>query len=143
MSTLENARELKMSATENLKNTFDELVKAYDYDFDAKELLAKKIKDSGKSLRVVINDELEWEASNVEGYEEYPTVVQSITVFLDEDKVCEVERWFGIEKVDSTHTGLGGRWQTIRVDEGGHEGLIELLEDFGHDVDEPDVPEWR
>jgi hypothetical protein len=69
--------------------------------------------------------------------------VQSITVFLGEDLVFEMERWFGSEKVDSTHTGLGGRWQTIGVDEGGHAGLIELLEDFCHSVDEPDVPEWR
>ena len=133
-----------MSSTKNLKNIFGELVEAYDDDdVDAKESLAKKIKDSGKSLRVVIDDELQWEESQVEGYDECPMVVQSITVFLGEDSVSEVERWFGSEKVDSTHTGLGGRWQTIRVDEGGHVGLIELLEDFGHSVDEPDVPEWR
>ena len=133
-----------MSVTENLKNTFGELVKAYDdADDDAKESLAKKIKDSGESLRVVIDEELQWEESHVEGYEECPTVVQSITVFLGEESVCVVERWFGSEMVDPTHTGLGGRWEAIRVDEGGHEGLIELLEDFGHSVDEPDVPEWR
>ena len=133
-----------MSSTKNLKNIFGELVEAYDDDdVDAKESLAKKIKDSGKSLRVVIDDELQWEESQVEGYDECPMVVQSITVFLGEDSVSEVERQFGSEKVDSTHTGLGGRWQTIRVDEGGHAGLIELLEDFGHSVDEPDVPEWR
>ncbi len=112
-----------MSATENLKNTFSELVEAYDdTDDDAKESLTKKIKDSGKILRVIIDDELQWAESQVEGYEECPMVVQSITVFLGEDSVCEVERWFGSEKVDSTHTGLGGRWQTIRVDEGGHAG---------------------
>ena len=133
-----------MSATENLKNTFDELVEAYDdADDDAKKSLAKKIKDSGKNLRVVIDDVLQWETSQVDGYEECPMVVQSITVFLGQDSVCEVERWFGSEMVDPTHTGLGGRWETIRVDEGGHEGLIELLEDFGHSVDEPAVPEWR
>jgi hypothetical protein len=133
-----------MSATENLKNLFGELVEAYDdADDDAKASLAKKIKDSGKSLRVVIDDELQWEESQVEGYDECPMVVQSITVFLGEDSVCKVERWFGSEMVDPTHTGLGGRRQTIRVDEGGHAGLIELLEDFGHSVDEPDVPEWR
>ena len=41
-----------MSTTENLKNTFGELVEAYDdADDDAKEPLAKKIKDSGKSAR--------------------------------------------------------------------------------------------
>ena len=133
-----------MSATENLKSTFGKLVKAYDdADDDAKESLAKKIKDSGKSLRVVIDDELQWEESQVEGYDECPMVVQSITVFLGEESVSEVERWFGSEKVDSTHTGLGGQWQTIRIDEDGHAGLIELLEDFGQSVDEPDVPEWR
>ena len=133
-----------MSATENLKNLFGELVEAYnDADDEAKESLAKKIKDSGKSLRVVIDDELQWEESQVEEYDECPMVVQSITVFLGEEPVCVVERWFGSELVDPTHTGLGGRWETLRVDEGGHEGLIELLDDFGHSIDEPDVPEWR
>jgi hypothetical protein len=133
-----------MSPTENLKNTFGELVEAYDdADDDAKESLAKKIKDSGKGLRVVIDDELQWEESQVEGYDECPMVVQSITVFLGEESVCEVERWFGSEMIDPTHTGLGGRWETVRVDEGCHEGLIELLEDFGHSIDEPDVPGWR
>jgi len=133
-----------MSATENLKNLFGELVEAYnDADDEAKESLAKKIKDSGKSLRVVIDDELQWEESQVEGYDEFPMVVQSITVFLGEEPVCVVERWFGSELVDPTHTGLGGRWETLRVDEGGHEGLIELLEDFGHSIGEPEVPEWR
>jgi hypothetical protein len=133
-----------MSVTENLKNTFEELVEAYDVaDDDAKESLAKKIKDSGRGFRVVVDNELQWEESLVEGYEESSMVVQSISVFLGEEAVCKVERWFGSEKVDPTHTGLGGRWETIRVDEGGHEGLIELLEDFGHAVDDPDVPEWR
>jgi hypothetical protein len=133
-----------MSTAENLKNTFGELVEAYDdADDDAKESLAKKIKDCGKNLRVVIEDVLQWETSQVEGYEEYPMVVQSINVFLGEESVCEVERWFGSEMVDPTHTGLGGRWEAIRVDEGGHEGLIELLEDFGLAVDDPDVPGWR
>ena len=94
-------------------------------------------------MRVVIDDELQWEESQVEGYDEFPMVVQSITVFLGEEPVCVVERWFGSELVDPTHTGLGGRWETLRVDEGGHGGLIELLEDFGHSIDEPDVPEWR
>lgn len=133
-----------MTTTENLKEIFGELVEAYDEDDDdAKEFLTKKVKDSGKSLRVVIDDELQWEESQVEGFEECPTVVQFITVFWGEESVYEVERWFGIEMVDSAHSGLGGQWETIRVDEGGHEGLIELLEDFGHCVDEPDVPEWR
>jgi hypothetical protein len=144
MTTLQTVRGLNMAATENLKNIFVELVEAYnDADDEAKELLAKKIKDSGFSFRVVVEDELQWEESQVEGYDECPLVVQSITVFLGEEAVCKVERWFGSEKVDSTHTGLGGRWESIRVDEGGHEGLIELLEDFGHAVDDPDVPEWR
>jgi len=133
-----------MSVTENLKNIFGELVEAYnDADDEAKESLAKKIKHSGKSLHVVIDEELQWEESHVEWYEECPTVVQSITVFLGEESVCVVERWFGSEMVDPTHTGLGGRWETLRVDEGGHEGLIELLEDFCHSIDEPAVPEWR
>ena len=132
-----------MSAIENLKNIFGELVEAYQDEDDAKESLSKKIKDSGKHLRVEVKDDLQWEESQVEGYEECPTVIQSIEVFLGDELVYEGERCFGSEKVDPTHTGLGGRWETIRVDEGGQDGIIELLEDFGHPVDEPDVPPWR
>ena len=133
-----------MSASENLKDIFGKLVGAYgDCDDAAKVFLTKKIKDSGKHLRIGVEDDLQWEESQVEGYIEFPTVIQSIEVFFGNELVYEVERWFGSEKVDSTHTGLGGRWQTIRVDDGGHDGIIELLEDFGHPVDEPDVPPWR
>lgn len=133
-----------MAGTENLRTIFGELVEVHnDADDKAKVSLAEKIKDSGRNFRVVIADDLQWKESQVAGYVECPTVVQSITVFGGEEAVYEAERWFGSEKVDSTHTGLDGRWQTIRVDEGGHEGLIELLEDFGHAIDVPDVPEWR
>jgi len=133
-----------MSAYKRLKDIFGELVEAYENgDEQAIDLLTKQIKNSGKSLRLQVDDDLQWEESQVKGYEECPMVVQSITVFLGEEAVCEVERWFGSEMIDPTHTGLGGRWETICVDEGSHKGLIELLEDFGHCIDVPDVPEWR
>ncbi len=94
MSTLQTVWGLNKSATENLKNIFGELVEAYDDDdVDAKESLAKKIKDSGKSLRVVIDDELQWEESQVEGYDECPMVVQSITVFLGKEVEVSADRY--------------------------------------------------
>ena len=133
-----------MSATKNLKNIFKNLVGAYGDNDDAKqESLTKSIKNSGKQLRVAFDDDIQWEESQVEGYKEFPIVIQSIEVFLGDELVYECERWFGSEQVDSSHTGLGGRWETIRVDEDGDSGIFELLENFGLSVDEPDVPGWR
>jgi hypothetical protein len=133
-----------MAAVESLKEIVNSLVNAYEEeDEDALESLVQKIKDSGKIMRVEFDDDLQWEESQVEGYEAYPIVVQSITVFLGEESVYEFERWFGSEKVDPTHTGLAGRWVTILVDDSGDNGIIELLEDFGLSLDEPDVPPWK
>ena len=133
-----------MPSTKKFNDLFEKLVGAYvDWDESAKEILSQKIKDSGKNLRITVNEDLQWEESQVEGYRECPIVIQSLEVFLDDELVYECARWFGSEKLDSTHTGLGGRWVTIRVDEGGQEGIFDLLEDFGCSVDEPDVPEWR
>jgi hypothetical protein len=135
---------MPMKKTENLKEIFDELVTAYEEgDEAAKESLTKKIKESGKSFRVEVDDDLQWEESQVEGYEEAPTVIQTVEVFLGEVLVYEDQRWYGSEMVDPTHTGLGGRWETIRVDGGGDDVVVELLEDFGETIDEPDVPPWR
>ena len=133
-----------MSTTKNLKNIFKKLVDAYDNNDDAEqESLTKSIKNSGKQLRVVFDDDIQWEESQVEGYKEFPIVIQLIEVFLGDALVYKCERWFGSEKVDSGHTGLGGRWETIRVDEGGDGGIFELLENFGLSVDDPDVPGWK
>jgi hypothetical protein len=133
-----------MPTTKKFKDIFEKLVEAYvEWNETAKETLSQKIKESGKNLRITVDEDLQWEESQIEGYKEYPIVIQSIEVFLDDELVYECARWFGSEKLDSTHTGLGGRWVAIRVDEGGHDGIIELLEDFGHSVEEPYVPEWR
>lgn len=133
-----------MSATENLKNTFVRLVEAYeDDDYETKESLVQAIKNSGKSFNIKFQDLLQWEESQVKGYQECPIVIQSIEVFLGDELVYECERWFGSELVDQTHTGLGGRWETIRIDDGGHEGLIELLNVLDHSLEAPNVPEWR
>lgn len=133
-----------MSKTENLKNLFEELVKAYEDDDDeAKMSLTEIVKTSRKSFHINVEDDLQWEESLVNGYKECPVVIQSIEVFWGDELICECTRLFGSEKIDPTHTGLSGRWVTIRVDDGDHECLIELLEDFGHTVDEPSVPEWK
>ena len=133
-----------MSTTKNLKILFEELVDAYeDGNDEAKLPLLGIIKNSGKDLHITIDDELQWEESLVNGYKECPVVIQSIEVFLGNELIYECNRFFGSEKIDPTHTRLGERWVTIRVDDGDHDGLIELLEDFGHTVDEPDVPEWK
>ena len=45
--------------------------------------------------------------------------------------------------IDPTHTGMGGRWDVLRVDDGGDGGVLELLANFGLGVEAPDVPAWK
>ena len=132
-----------MTSAKNFRDEFTKLVAAYGkWDDDEVKLLKESLTSSGKSLRVETVDDLQWEESESDAYEECPLVVQRFTVFLGDEIVYEGERWFGSELEDPTHTGTGGRWATIRVDDGGDEA-IEAIEDFGLEVDWPDVPAWR
>jgi hypothetical protein len=45
--------------------------------------------------------------------------------------------------IDPTHTGMGGRWDVIRVDDGGDGGVFALLENFELEVEAPEVPAWK
>jgi len=132
-----------MNSVKNFRDEFTKLVAAYG-KWDEAEVngLKESLTSSGKSLRVETVDDLRWEESESDTYEECPLVVQRFTVFLGDEIVYEGERWFGSELEDATHTGTGGRWATIRVDDGG-DGADQVLEDFGLEVDWPDVPAWR
>ena len=128
----------------NIKQVFKDLVTAYDeWDDDAKESLLEKIRNSKKIFRVEANEDIQWDESQIEGFSEAPTVIQKYEIFLSNELVFEGERWFGKEIVDPTHSGLGGRWEVIRVDEGGGDSALEILEEFEIFVEEPNVPDWK
>ena len=128
----------------NFKETFKDLVSAYaNWDEATQEILITKFKSSNILFRVEVNDDLQWDDSTVEGFSKAPTVIQTYKIFFGEELVFEGERWYGKELIDPTHTGLGGRWEVIRVDDGGSDPALEILEEFAMYVDEPNVPDWK
>jgi hypothetical protein len=114
-----------------------------EWDDEDKKSLAKKIKDKEKKIRVDVDDVLQWIESQVDGYLQCPVVIQTINIFIGKELVCKLKREYGSEYIDPTHTGLGGRWTTLRIDEGGGDAVLEILSDFGHTVEEPSVPPWK
>jgi hypothetical protein len=104
-----------------------------------KDILTK----SGLAIRVEVSNELDWEESVSPEYQECPIVTQTFKVYLGDELLYKGQRMFGSELIDPTHTGLGGRWESIQVDMGDENRTIEALEDLGHEVEWPDVPEWR
>lgn len=128
----------------NYQEVFSRLVEAQsDLDDDAFAECREVLEASGQQLRVEIDDELEWEKSVSDDYEECPLVVQTFTVLLGEEIIYEGVRMFGSELVDSTHTGAGGRWEAIQVDGGDEDSVCSALEELGLEIEWPDVPAWR
>ena len=133
-----------MPSPRNHRQEFSDLLAAYENGDD--EAIAKfkdQIQAAGESLSVAIEDDLEWEESMVDCYTECPVVNQHFTVSLGGTAVYEGYRQFGSSLEDPTHTGMGGRWATIRIDDEGHATAEEALEDLGVEIDWPDVPTWR
>ena len=133
-----------MSNKINFKKTFNDLVTAYaNWDETTQEKLIQQFKNSENIFRVEVEDDVQWDESTIEGFSEAPTVIQTYKIFFGNELVYEGERWYGKELIDPTHTGLGGRSEVIRVDEGGSEPALEILSEFKIFVDEPDVPDWK
>jgi len=128
----------------NFLEVFERLVAAHDSMDDSEIQACKDIfTASGRPIRVEVTDELEWEESVSPEYEECPVVTQTFKVYLGDELLYEGQRMFGSELVDPTHTGAGGRWESIQVDMGDENLTIEALEDLGHEIEWPAVPEWR
>jgi hypothetical protein len=128
----------------NFLEVFERLVEAYDNLDDAEIQACKDIfSASGHTIRVEVSEDIEWEESVSPEYEECPVVTQTFKVYLGDELLHEGYRMFGSELVDPTHTGAGGRWETIQVDMGDENQTIEVLEDLGYEIEWPDVPEWR
>ena len=129
---------------EPLKDVFKRFVAACVEGDDLEAEACKKLLlRAGQSIKVETSDELEWEDCASSGYEECPLVTQIFKVYHGDELIYEGQRLFGSEPVDPTHTGLGGRWQTIQVDIGDENRTIDALEDLGLEVEWPAVPEWR
>lgn len=133
-----------MSESTNLRDEFENLVAAYQRnDEDAIENIGRRIRQSGKPIRLVVNDEVEWEESDIDDYDEFPVVTQNFEVFIGDELVYEGVRQFGSSLEDPTHTGLGGEWVAIRIDENEHGAAEEALEAFGIEIEWPEVPPAR
>ena len=126
------------------KDLFCRLVEAYEeWDEEIIKSLTTELKESGLKLRTEVSEDLIWEESQVDGFTKAPLVIQTYKVFLGNEEVFEGERHYGSEMIDTTHTGMGGRWDVLRVDDGGDGGVLELLENFGLGFEAPDVPAWK
>lgn len=123
---------------------FERLVNAYRHQDESEMQICKDLLGtSGKQLRVEILEDVEWEESVSDQYEECPLVTQIFKVYLGDELLYEGHRLFGSEIVDPTHTGLGGRWLPIQVDMGDEDAVVDALEDLGIEIESPDVPAWR
>jgi hypothetical protein len=118
-------------------SAFWKLIEAHDA---SEEDAARRIRDL---LRLEVEEDTSWEESELDEYDEFPVVTQSFKVFLGKDLIYEGERQFGITLEDATHTGLGGEWVTIRIDDERHISAEDALEELGLEIDWPDVPPPR
>lgn len=110
-----------MTRNPSPREDFLDLVAAHEADDeDAIERMSERLRGLGGPLRLVVEEDTSWEESVVEGFSEFPVVTQSFKVFHGDDLVYEGERQFGSSLEDPTHTGLGGRWVTIRIDDEEH-----------------------
>lgn len=133
-----------MSSNLSFRDFFNQLIKAYeDGDEEAIGALKDKLLSSGKSFRIDLEEDVDWQESTSESYTECPVIYQSFSVFLGDELVYEGEREFGSELEDPTHTGLGGRWITIRIDDEDVALVEEILSDFGLEIDWPVARPWR
>lgn len=133
-----------MTGNSNPRENFLDLVRAHEVeDEDAIQRSSEQLRASGQPLRLVVEEHTSWEESVVEGFSEFPVVTQSFKVLLGDDLVYEGERQFGSSMEDPTHTGLGGRWVTIRVDDEEHVVAERALEDLGLEIEWPTAPPAR
>jgi hypothetical protein len=133
-----------MTRNPSPREDFLDLVAAHEADDeDAIERMSERLRGLGDPLRLVVEEDTSWEESVVEGFSEFPVVTQSFKVFHGDDLVYEGERQFGSSLEDPTHTGLGGRWVTIRIDDEEHVLAERGSEDLGLEIEWPTAPPAR
>lgn len=129
----------------HMSSLFEELLElSEDCEQEAFDLAYKKLNDMGIEFILETEDSEEWDESQIEGYSEFPTVTQECKLLLGNVVVAEWDRQFGIEMIDATHTGGGGKWCPFRLDDDNERSDIEnMLELIDIDIIDPDVPEPR
>lgn len=133
-----------MSNDEQITKLFEELLELHaEGEDDAFGLAYENIKKKGLEFVLETDVTEEWEESQIEGYSEFPTVTQKCRLLLGNVVVAEWERQFGIELIDATHTGGGGRWSPFRLDDNEGSDIEDMLEEIDVDIIDPDVPEPR
>ncbi len=133
-----------MSNTEHIAELFQGLLDlCTDGEQEEFDLAYEKLKEKGLEFTLETEKSVEWDESQIEGYSEFPTVTQECKLLLGDVIVAKWERQFGIEFIDATHTGGGGRWCPFRLDDTGRGDIEYMLEEIGVDIIDPDVPEPR
>lgn len=98
-------------------NSFLQLVAAHEANNErAIVQISAYLRALDKPISVTVDEEVTWSESVNDETWEFPLVKQTFKVLQGNRTVYEGERQFGSEFQDPTHTGLGGSWVTIRVD---------------------------
>jgi hypothetical protein len=123
-----------------LKKVFKNLIELVDDSDDDQAIeIYDKQKSIGNEIDIKTTENVRWEASNVEGYSEWPTVEQNIIVIFGGIRVAKFSRYFGTE---FTRADM---WQAMLLDYNNDFGQsIDLtLEAIGIEIDYPDIPPPR
>ena len=133
-----------MTDRDDPRQDFLDLIEAYAADdTDSIHRISERLRASDPPLQLLLKEDTRWEESLVDGYSEFPAVTQTFRVMLGNVLVYEGERVFGSSLEDPTHTGHGGRWVAIRIDDEEHADAEAVLEELGLELDWPVVPPAR
>jgi hypothetical protein len=133
-----------MNNEEQITKLFAELLDLYTSGEQGEfDLAYKKLKEMGLEFVLETEESEEWDESEIEGFSEFPTVTQECQLLLGNVVVGKWERQFGIEYIDVTHTGGGGRWRPFRLDDNEGSDIENMLAEIEVDIFDPNVPEPR
>lgn len=133
-----------MTTQSTEQNSFLQLVAAHEAnDERAIDQISGYLRSLDRPISVIVEEDVTWlEAVDDENWE-FPLVTQTFKVLHQDQVVYEGERQFGSEFEDPTHTGLGGRWVTIRADNCEHVAAERALESCGLEIEWPSAPPAR
>lgn len=135
---------MNMTSLSTEQTSFLQLMAAHEAnDERAIGRISGYLRSLDRPISVIVEEDVTWLESVNDDTWEFPLVTQTFKVLQGNKVVYEGERQFGSEFEDPTHTGLGGRWVTIRVDNFEHSAAVKALESCGLEIDWPSAPPAR
>jgi hypothetical protein len=123
--------------SEKCNNIFQKMRETVSSDEEAFRVACAEAAELGADLRIDEDDDTNWENS-VDDELEYASVIRTYTVTLGGE---EVATW------NATYVGfygcMGAGWWTECLESEVEDGVSEVCEAFGLDINTPDIPEPR